>query len=327
MLVVHDQNASSSFNEIPEPDTGNIVNEVDTPLEPHNPEELYMPSFSTGSAPETDRTVTRNAAIPRRRIRSHTYFVSDSNAESIRLGRAGSSRNPENQLIPDSLPSCYGNCKKSGNRKYVRSGPPPYRNKVKVSLSLSTRDGLIQYILEPPEIMYFMLRLYEVLQLGLNISREGYRNLFLSFKSGQLNANRLTAPTTVDIFADTDEEGIVHTNYLGKRERRIEVDTTSGPLPEGNRARPLAIRAFTVPPKGLFRSEAPVGQLLHGHETYHMSTRNLRRTTVMYRWLESESKAAKMGAFLLLNQNGNLHLPYEMAAYIDARGAGTGRSR
>ncbi|KAI0560739.1 Zinc finger CCHC-type [Gracilaria domingensis] len=107
---------TSVVNEIREPDTERMVEGVDVPLEPHNPEELYMSSSSTGIPSDTDQTVMRNAAKPRRDIHSHTHYVWDANAESIRLGRASSSRNPEHQLIPNSLPSCCGKCGNSGHR-------------------------------------------------------------------------------------------------------------------------------------------------------------------------------------------------------------------
>ncbi|KAI0559301.1 hypothetical protein FGB62_159g03 [Gracilaria domingensis] len=57
---------TSVINEIREPDTEIMVKGVHVPLKLHNPEELYMSSSSTGIPSDTDQTVMRNAAIPRR---------------------------------------------------------------------------------------------------------------------------------------------------------------------------------------------------------------------------------------------------------------------
>ncbi|KAI0560117.1 hypothetical protein FGB62_124g030 [Gracilaria domingensis] len=233
--------------------------------------------------------------------------------------------------------------------KYVRGGGPSFlRVQGNVSLSVPSREVRHKYlwsegspslnardysttflrrIVANPNIRYLVPRLYEVLQPRPDIARDRYRNLFLSSESRQVNIARHTAPATVDISADAAEQGIVVRNYQREREGRIEVDTGSGPLPEDSRGRPLAMRVFIVDPTGLFRSEAPVAQLVNGRETDYMSTGNLRRRTVKYRRLKSDSKAAEMGAFPLLYPYGDLHLPYDMVAYIDARGEGTGRSR
>ncbi|KAI0558602.1 hypothetical protein FGB62_199g00 [Gracilaria domingensis] len=206
-------------------------------------------------------------------------------------------------------------------QKYLWSGGPH---------SLNPRDyssTFLRGIVANPNIGYLVPRLYEVLQPRPDIARDRYRNLFLSSESRQVNTARHTTPATVDISADAAEQGIVVRNYQGEREGQIEVDTGSGPLLKHTRGRPMAMRAFIVDPTGLFRSEAPVARLVNGRETHHMYTGNLRKRTVKYRRLRSDSKAAEMGAFPLLYPYGDLHFPYDMVAYIDARGEVTGRSR